>query len=412
MRISSLVHELQHRSARTLINILGIAVGIGLFVAINAISSGYQRAARQPLQNLGADLIVQRAVQQQPLGQGGLSMRGVKLPFANQLLTPGDCAALGRIDGVAASAGALLLWEFLPNGFLSIMGVDLAQPDVGPVRLMQWLSQGQAPVQPGEALVEKHYAKFRGIRLGAVLEIGGKPFKVVGLLEIREGAQVAAANVYLQLSDAQSLLAATPPAPLNVTYLRLRNPAEQQRIQKDIVKILPGLSVSSSDTFMEVLGGVSLISGKFALVVSVVSLLGAVALILKSMTASLVERVGEIGVLKAVGWTQRNILVQLLGESMVQCLLGGLLGLGLGYGGALLVGMLALPAAIPWALHPVPASAKIGELSDQVIRLPIEFSWQLLLIALAIAVATGGIAAWMLGRSAAQMRPADILRKL
>jgi len=411
MRISYIFHELQHRSARTLINILGIAVGIGLFVAINAISTGYQRAASQPLQSLGADLIVQRAEKQQPIGQGGLSMRGIKLPFSNQMLSPLEFAALGRIDGVAASAGALLLWEFLPNGFRTIMGVDLARPDLGPVRVVQWISQGQAPAEPGEALVEKHYAKFRGIRLGTALDIGGRPFKVVGLLEIREGAQVAAANIYLPLSDAQALLAEAP-TPLNVAYLRLRDPAEQQRIQKEIIKNFPGLSVSSSDTFMELMGGVSLISGRFALVASVVSLLGAILLILKSMAANLVERVGEIGVLKAVGWTQRNIQAQLLGEAMVQCLLGGLLGLGLGYLGALLVGTLSLPAATPWALHPLPAAAKVSELSDQVIRLPIQFSWELVVVALAITLATGGIAALVMGRAAAKMRPADILRKL
>ena len=411
MRISYIVQELQHRSSRTLINILGIAVGIGLFVSINAVSSGYQRAASQPFAKLGADLIIQRAEKNQQLGQGGMSMRGVKLPFSNQIISAEEWTALSKIDGVAATAGALLLWEFLPGGFRTIMGVDLAQPDLGPVRLAQWISQGRLPAQPGEAVMEKHFAKFRGVRLGDALEIGGKPFKIVGLLEIREGAQVAAANIYLQLSDAQSLLNGVS-APLNVAYLRLRDPAEQHRIQKEISKASPVLSVSSSDTFMELMGGVSLISGQFALVASVVSLLGAILLILKSMTASLVERAQEIGVLKAVGWTRRNIQAQLLGEAMVQCLLGGLLGLGLGYMGAFLVGTLPLPMATPWALNPLPASAKIDELTSQVIRLPICFTWDLFLVALGVAVATGGVAALVMGRTAANMRPADILRKI
>jgi putative ABC transport system permease protein len=411
MRISYIVHELQHRSSRTLINILGIAVGIGLFVSINAVATGYQRAASQPLANLGADLIVQRPEKNQQLGQGGLSMQGIKLPFSNQVFSAEQWSALNKIDGVAATSGALLLWEFLPGGFRTIMGVDLDQPDLGPVRLGQWLSQGHLPTQPGEAVMEKHYAKFRGVRLGDGLEIGGNPFKIVGLLEIREGAQVAAANIYLQLSDAQALLGGMP-APLNVAYLRLRDPAEQQRIQQEIIKASPGLSISSSDTFMELMGGVSLISGQFALVASVVSLLGAIVLILKSMTASLVERAQEIGVLKAVGWTQREIQAQLLGEAMVQCLLGSLLGLALGYMGAFLVGTLSLSMATPWALNPLPASAKIGELTSQVIQLPIRFSWDLLFIALGVALATGGVAALVMGRAAANMRPADILRKM
>jgi putative ABC transport system permease protein len=411
MRTSYIVHELQHRSARTLINVLGIAVGIALFVSINAVSTGYQKAVSQPFANLGADLVVQRAEKNQTLGEETLSMQGVKLPFSNQTISAEELAALGKIDGVAATSGALLLWEFLPGGFRTIMGADLAQPDLGPVRLAQWISKGHLPEQPGEAMMEKHFAKFRGTRLGDTLEIGGKPFKIVGLLEIREGAQVAAANIYLRLSDAQSLLTDAT-LPLNVAYLRLRDPAEQHRIQQEIIKTLPVMSVSSSDSFLELMGGVSLISGQFALVASGVALLGAILLILKSMTASLVERTQEIGVLKAVGWTRRDIQEQLLGEAMVQCVLGGILGLCLGYMGAFLVGTLSLPMATPWALNPLPASAKIGELSNQVIRLPIRFSWELLTISLSIVVATGGIAALAMGKAAAKMKPADIFRKL
>jgi putative ABC transport system permease protein len=291
------------------------------------------------------------------------------------------------------------------------MGVDPAQPDLGPVRLAQWISQGRLPAQPGEAMMEKHYAKFRGVRPGTTLEIGGKPFEIVGLVDIREGVQVAAANIYLQLADAQALLGEAP-APLNVAYLRLRDPAEQHRIQREIIKVAPGLSISSSDTFMELMGGVSLISGQFALVASMVSLLGAILLILKSMTASLVERAREIGVLKAVGWTRKNIQAQLWGEAVIQCVLGGLLGLGLGYLGAYLVSTISLSMVTPRALNPLTASAKIDDLSQQVIHLPIAFSWELALIALAIALATGGAAALVMGRAAARMRPADILRKM
>jgi len=130
------------------------------------------------------------------------------------------------------------------------------------------------------------------------------------------------------------------------------------------------------------------------------------------MTGSLVERAQEIGVLKAVGWTRRDIQGQLLGEAMAQCLLGGLVGLGLGYMGAFLVGRLPLSMVTPWALNPMPAAAKIGQLTSQVIQLPIRFSWELSLLSLGLALATGGVAALVMGRTAARMRPADILRKM
>jgi putative ABC transport system permease protein len=49
--------ELRQRHQRTLINVVGIAVGIALFVSINAISTAYQKAVNLPFKNLGADLV-------------------------------------------------------------------------------------------------------------------------------------------------------------------------------------------------------------------------------------------------------------------------------------------------------------------------------------------------------------------
>lgn len=411
MRYSYIVHELRHRAHRTLINILGITVGVGLFVSINAVSDGYQKAVQLPFANLGADLVVQRAEKNRQLGQGSLSMRGIKLPFSNQVISSDAFEGLRKLDDVTAAVGSLLLWEFITGGFRTIMGLDLSQPELGPVRLTQWLSQGRLPEQSGEALVEKHFAKFRHIRLGDSLEIGGKPFAVVGMLEIREGAQVAAANIYLRLADAQALLPEAGDA-INVVYLRLRDPARQGAVQQHILSAFPGMSATSSDSFLELMGGVSVITGKFSVVASLVALVGAILLICKSMLASLGERLPEIGVLKAVGWTGRNIQEQLLGEAMVQCLLGGLLGIVLGYAGAYLIGTLSIPINMAWELNPVPASVKIDELANQSIQLPIQLSWELLATALSCSVVTGLLATYLTGKLANKMRPSDILSRL
>lgn len=87
----------------------------------------------------------------------------------------------------------------------------------------------------------------------------------------------------------------------------------------------------SSNSFLELIGGVSAVSGSFAVMASWLEV-GAVALLIsKSMPSSLVERTGEIGVLKTVGWTGRDVNRQLLAKAMAQCLLGGLLGVPLGF---------------------------------------------------------------------------------
>ncbi len=180
-----ILKELLHRRHRTLVNILGIAVGITLFVAINALSAAYQKAAGQPFQNLGADLVVQRGERQNmAVGQRPKSMKGIRLPFSNQLFPPRQLAELGRIEGVAAGAQALLLWEFARDGFRTILGVDSSQPDLGPVKVKKWLKTGRFPQNPGEVVLEKHYAKFHKIRQGDSITVSGREFNVVGMLEI------------------------------------------------------------------------------------------------------------------------------------------------------------------------------------------------------------------------------------
>jgi len=188
---------------RTLVNLLGIAVGIALFVAINAVSDGYRKAASRPFENLGADLLVQRA-EKNHQGHGPISMRGVQLPLSNQLIPAQDVSKLEHLDGVAASARSLLLWEFKPGGFCTLLGLDFTRLDLGPGRVAHGLSSGRLPEKAGEALVEKHYAKFNHLALGSVLDLGGKPFTLVGLVEIKQGTQVAAANYYLRLEDARA----------------------------------------------------------------------------------------------------------------------------------------------------------------------------------------------------------------
>jgi len=407
-----IIKELRHRHNRTLVNILGIAVGIALFVSINATSTAYKKAVSQPFKNLGADLVVQRAEKRSIKGgRPPASMRGIRLPFSNQLLSPRDLNRITRIEGIDAGSSALLLWEFEKQGFRTIMGVDIEQPDLlGPVKVRGWLKSGRFPEKQGEAVLEKHYAKFKTIHLGDTFKISGSPFVVVGILEIKEGAQVAAANIYLPLGDAQALIKGGADA-VNILYLRLQNPSMLNQVKKQIAKEVKGVSVNSSDSFLELMGGVSMISGRFSIIASVVALLGAVLLIMKTMLSNLVERSREIGILKAVGWTHGEIQKQLMGEAFLQAVIGGILGILIGYVISYGMGFLSISIPVPWELNPVPAMAK-AEAVAQAVRLPVSVSPGLAATSMALSLVVGCATGYLLGRRTRNMKPADILRQL
>jgi len=444
MNYSYVLKELRHHHNRTLVNILGIGIGIALFVSINAVNTAYQKAASLPFKNLGADVVVQRPEKRAvESSQPPTSMRGIRLPFSNQLLPSQDLEKLKTIEGVDSMASSLLLWEFDKGGFRTIMGVDLAQPSLGPVKVKEWLKEGRFPQKEGEVVIEKHYAKFQHKKIGDAIEINGHPFSVVGLLEIKEGSQIASANIYLPLQDAQGLLGtesggvnpvrnssgALNPAGIilksdaieqrgiisngvNIVYLRLKNPSLLSQVKTSIARYLNGVSVTSSDSFLEVMGGVSRISDQFSFIVSIIALGGAIFLIIKAMLSNLVERSREVGILKAVGWTEKDVQKQLMGEVFLQSLLGGVFGILMGYFFSYLLGFLSIPVSTPWELNLLPAFAKDAEAAAQTVRLPVSISAGLTAISLALSLTAGGLASYFMGRRTARMKPAEILRQL
>jgi len=445
MNYRYVVKELRHHHNRTLVNILGIGIGIALFVSINAVSTAYQKAVSLPFKNLGADIVVQRPEKRAvDSGQPPASMRGIRLPFSNQLLPSQDVEKLKAIEGVDSMASSLLLWEFDKGGFRTIMGVDLTQPSLGPVKVRDWLKEGRFPQKEGEVVIEKHYAKFHHTQVRGTIEIDGRPFSVVGLLEIKEGSQIASANIYLPLQDAQSLVGgestgvnpvrnssgALNPAGIilksnpaveqrdiisngvNIVYLRLKNPSLLGQVKTSIARQLNGVSVTSSDSSLELMGGVSKISDQFSFIASIIALGGAVFLIVKAMLSNLVERSREIGILKAVGWTERDVQKQLMGEVFLQSLLGGVFGILMGYFFSYLLGFLSIPVSTPWELNLLPAFAKDTAAAAQTVRLPVSISAGLAAISLVLSLTVGGMASYVMGKRTARMKPAEILRQL
>jgi len=413
MNYRYIIKELRHHHHRTLVNVLGIAIGIALFVSINAVSSAYQRAVSLPFKNLGADIVVQKPEKRAvDAAQTPTSMRGIRLPFSNQLLSQEELRKLGSLDGVASSASSLLLWEFDQGGFRTIMGVDLSQPSLGPVKVKEWLSSGRFPTQTGEVVLEKHYAKFHHTGLGGSMTIGGRPFTVVGLLEIKEGAQIASSNIYLSLQDAQKLLSLEAGG-VNIVYLRLENPSLLSQVKSLIGKEMSGLSVTSSDSFLELMGGVSKISDQFSLLASIIALGGAIFLIIKTMLGNLVARSSEIGILKAVGWTEKDVQKQLMGEALIQAFLGGLVGLIVGYGISYALGFFSIPVSTPWEINLLPAFARDTETATAAaVRLPVTLSAGLTGVALSLSLFAGALASYFMGRRTSRMKPVDILRRL
>src|SRR5690606_28536954 len=105
-----------------------------------------------------------------------------------------------------------------------------------------------------------------------------------------------------------------------------------------------------TNTFNTIIGSVTLVMGG---IVGISLLVGGIG-IMNIMLVSVTERTKEIGICKAIGAKRNQILLQFLFEALLLCLLGGFVGLTIGYGIGLLVASLIpnFPAAVVpfWAV--------------------------------------------------------------
>ena len=401
--------EFRQRAGRTISTALGVAVGVALFIALTAAGTGFQEAARRPLANVGADILVSRPTTGNETAASAQTTRGVRLPFGISTFNLSDVEKVRQIKGVDAAGGALLLWDFGATSYQTVLGVDVNQPTIGPVRASQWVVAGRF-LQLNDtrmAVVDKHYAAFFGLKPDDEVKIGGEPFQIVGIVEAQEGGQAAAANFYIPLADAQMLSHLKTDA-INQIYVRVAQASTVDEVVRQSRATLGEVSATTEQSIVQVMGGIALVSQRFAGVSSVVALLGGLALTGLALYASVSERRSEIGVMKAVGWMASEVQRYFVIEGLVMSMAGAWTGVVMGWLATLALGQIPIDLSALNANAPLSLAANVA---SDVPTLPATVTPDSLALALGIAVIGGAAASWLVARRAANLKPAEALRQ-
>ena len=134
-------------------------------------------------------------------------------------------------------------------------------------------------------------------------------------------------------------------------------------------------------------------------------------MVFKTVAGSIQERAREIGVLKCLGWTNGNVIGQLLAESLVECFLSGLLGLGIAWLVCFILGMQQVKIPIPWEMSPTPHFLPGGgEPVFKVVALPAHLSWSISLVAMGLSLLVGGITSILCIGRITRIKPSEVLR--
>ena len=414
MNLHYLGKELYYQKRRTMTAILGLSIGIALLIILNALSMAYRQAAHAPLQAIGADISVQRS------GDVPKDLAGAVFPCSAVTIRQAEVEKIQGLPGIRGVGKGILLWVFDPNRAWIVLGIE-QNNSVGPAILRSAVTEGKF-LQEGssEALVEVAYARQFGIKVGDMISVAAKKFPVVGLVEASQAAKIAVANVYLPLAGAQDLAVSSKQlqsvSPYNsgdVNLLFIK--ADQEKI-RDLAASLKNIlgknaTVATPDSFLKLLGSLFALSDKFTLAASLIAILVAILIAFKTMAGNIAERAREIGVLKAVGWTNRNVATQLLMESVVQCFLAGILGLLIAQAVTFGLSFMKVNIPIPWDMAPTPHFLPGG--GDQIfktLRLPIHVPWALASFAFVLSIVIGGMTGALLGRQIGKIKPSEVLR--
>jgi putative ABC transport system permease protein len=390
MFFTYLRRELRRRMRQAVFIALGLALGIGLVITVTAASDGVsnsQAAVLHSLYGVGTDITVTqppaagsnpatsfgfrqeiRAVRSGQIAAGTAINLNNLANSAYGTLGSGSVSTVARQHGVTGAAGGLTLTDVTVNGTVpslkagqgsisssfttnsfTVDGVDVADTALGPLSAAKLTSGANltgADADARDAVVGSGYAAQHKLKVNSTVNVGGTKFKVIGVVSVPQGGNPP--DVYIPLAKAQSI-GRTGTASLahkvNTIYVSAASAADIPAVQRQLTTLLPQATVTDeSDLAGQVTGSLSSASSlasNLGTWLSVAVLAAAFGLAVLLTMAAVTRRVREFGTLKALGWRSRRIIGQIMGESIVTGLAGGVAGVGLGYAGTALIDKLA-----------------------------------------------------------------------
>ncbi|HWJ16616.1 MAG TPA: ABC transporter permease [Xanthobacteraceae bacterium] len=355
--ISVALGALRANKLRSLLTMLGIVIGVGAVIAVVALGTGAQQAVKDRIAALGTTLLTVNPGQQR--GQG------VAIAGGQQRLTIDDANAVDeRATTLLAVQPEMRSQQQVvygnKNANTQIIGTTPNYLEVRKYTLKVGKmftaadNEGrQRVVVLGSAVVDNLGITTPEALIGELVRIRGTQFQVIGVLASKGQANafqnpddqvlvpIQTARFRVNGSDrlqSISALAETedkiPDAMADIQRIlrrqhRIRQGAPddfQIRNQSDILTT----TQETTQVMTYLLSGIAAVS----------LLVGGIG-IMNIMLVSVTERTREIGIRKALGATRWNILLQFLIEAVVLCILGGILGIALGAGGAVIMSQVA-----------------------------------------------------------------------
>ncbi len=320
------VNNLLRKKGRTFFLVSGLAVGIGAAVALTSVGEAMNREVMRTLDEFGANILVLPATEDLPLSYGGMTVSA--LNTGGRSLTLADAQKIRSIknrDNISTIAPKLLMVSEAKKTRVLVAGVEFSSE----FRLKKWwrIASGMRPRERTEGLIGKDAAAKLGIAPGDRISLGGAPIEVVGVLSSTGSQDDNLLFVDLGVLQ-QRFRKGNAISLIELSALCSGCPIEEMVAQ--VNSALPGARAVAVKETVELKMQAMHFFHRFSLGLSLLLLIVAGMIIFFAMTASVKERVQEIGLFRAIGFRTGHIIQVLLIEAFLVSLFAGGLGYAIG----------------------------------------------------------------------------------
>lgn len=361
-------NQLRAGKMRTFLTTLGITIGIGTVIFIVSVLEGYNASITAELNILGANTF---QVQKNEL-QSGIQMghgrrreyrKDLKKELADALRE--KCDLIESVGAEVWEYGQSLTYKdkktnpnlmivggdpefFINNGYFVKDGRMLIREDVAARKRVAIIGMDAIDVLfPFEDPIDK------------IIKISGTKFQVIGILEKMGNTTFGQSRdnvVIIPISTFEDIWGKN--RSVNLTF-RIKEGVDFLEAQNQVIGVLraerkvpPGkdndFAIFSNETLIDSFNNIARQIKLVAILLGMIALVVGSIGVMNIMLVTVTERTREIGVRKAVGAKQTLILLQFLSESIVLSLIGGFIGMLLGFGSAGLVSVfLKVPMVVP-----------------------------------------------------------------
>jgi putative ABC transport system permease protein len=337
-----------HSRLRSWLTILGIVIGVAAVIAIMSLGAGLKQQINSRLGGLGADIVTvtpgfSRGGGFGGFGGGGGGFGGGGGATATSkpiVLSRTDAQVLRGIPGILVMdteiRGSTNITYLDKTGTISVTGVDqkfwsqITTVTLSDGRMLD--SADQNVVVIGGRLANSYFSKPVGIN--QMINIGGNAFRVVGVLNDQSN------SVYMPIQMAYSVLPTKTNGNYDSIIVKVR---DQNQLNETMTAMTSALgmsrhvtgktqdfSIASNQQEQATVSSTLNTMSMFLLAIAAVSLIVGAVGVANTMFTSVLEKTKEIGIMKAIGARNKDILLIFLFNAALIGLIGGILGVLLG----------------------------------------------------------------------------------